>query len=208
MPAAASATSLLSPEGTTNRAHLLDHYTLLTHKVEIEEDVGATLHIEPADTPVAGEEVLAWFALTQRGGKTIPLSDCDCKLTVVSPQTEAIAPALDPVDAEGYEDIPGARFTFPEVGNYQLILSGRPADGVETFSPFELTFETTVAAGTSIPTVPENESATLPEPNDVSDVDPVRRVPTKAPLSAPVIAGGVVLVGIAIALIRYWKRTP
>ena len=211
MPAAVSATSLPSPEFTTAAVGQspANRSVLLAHKVEVQKDVGATLHIEPADTPKAGEEVLAWFALTRRGGKTIPLSDCDCQLTVTSPQIEALTPALAPVNAEGYQDIPGARFTFPEVGNYQLTLSGRPAEGTEAFQAFELTFDTTVAAGTSVPTIPENQAAALPEPTDVTtamETETTETIPTKAPLSAPLIGGGIVLLGVAIAFARYWRR--
>lgn len=42
------------------------------HKVKTTADVGATLHIEPNDTPRAGEVTRAWFALTRKGGKVIP----------------------------------------------------------------------------------------------------------------------------------------
>lgn len=131
--------------------------------------MGATLHIEPNDTPRAGEESLAWFALTRKGGELIPLSACDCQLTVSSKsaQTADITPVLAPVDAEGYQNIPGAQFTFPEVGLYQLTLTGKPLEA-EEFSPFTFEFETTVAAGSSVPTIPENDSAALPTPQDAT----------------------------------------
>lgn len=127
----------------------------IAHQVEIVEDVGATLHIEPNDTPRAGEEALAWFALTRKGGQTIPLSDCDCQLAIYAQaqgqsegDTASITPSLTPVDAEGYEDIPGARFTFPDVGAYTLVISGSPKQP-DSFTPFELSFDVTVAAGQS-----------------------------------------------------------
>lgn len=123
------------------------------HQVEIVDDVGATLHVEPNDTPKAGEEVLAWFALTKKGGRTIPLSDCDCELTVTAQADDSalLTPSFSAVDAEGYTDIPGARFTFPAVGAYTLLLKGSPA-GNGDFTPFELDFELTVAAGVRSPT--------------------------------------------------------
>lgn len=129
--------------------------------------MGATLHVEPNDTPRAGEEVLAWFALTRKGGKTIPLSDCDCALTVTAQANEAVllTPNLSPVDAEGYVDIPGARFTFPSVGVYNLLLRGSPANKGD-FTPFELDFEMTVAAGVRSPSPTEAPS---PAPDEVPD---------------------------------------
>ena len=122
----------------------------LAHQVEVQADVGATLHIEPDDTPRAGEEVLAWFALTRKGGQTIPLKDCDCTLAVSvqsgrSQATPTLEPALKAVEAEGYEGIPGATFTFPEVGAYTLVINGTPKQAND-FTPFELAFDVTVAA--------------------------------------------------------------
>ena len=121
----------------------------IAHQVELAEDVGATLHIEPNDTPRAGEEVLAWFALTKKGGVTVPLSDCDCTIEVFS-QSDKATPIATPkpqaVNSEGYQGIPGAAFTFPNVGAYTLVISGKPQAGAG-FSPFELAFDVTVAAG-------------------------------------------------------------
>ncbi len=54
----------------------------IAHQVEIHNDVGATIHLEPNDTSLAGAPSLAWFALTQRGGTIIPLAACNCNLTV------------------------------------------------------------------------------------------------------------------------------
>ncbi len=129
------------------------------HKVKIAEDVGATLHIEPNDNPRAGEPAQAWFALTRKGGKAIPLSECNCQLSVFSEprkpnESALVKPNLKAVVAEKYQGIPGADITFPKPGAYQLQLIGKPANG-EGFKPFEFKFEVTVAAGTSqpIPTV-------------------------------------------------------
>lgn len=157
------------------------------HQVEIVNDVGATLHIEPNDTPRAGEEVLAWFALTKKGGKTIPLSACDCQLTVLSQADSSVdmMPALSPVDAEGYTDIPGARVTFPAVGAYTLLLKGSPldAEGDENFSTFELEFEVTVAAGERS-SRPTEALADAPEPESTPESTP-ESVPESSNSSTP-----------------------
>ena len=54
----------------------------LAHNVEISNEVAATFHIEPNHNPRVGQETQAWFALTRRGGQTIPLSACNCQLKV------------------------------------------------------------------------------------------------------------------------------
>jgi len=120
-----------------------------SHQVEVQNDIGATIHIEPNDTPRAGRSALTWFALTRRGGRTIPLAQCSCTLKVYAqPRRSDAAPVLTPslqaVSAERYEGIPGAEFAFPEPGAYELELSGRPQAGAE-FAPFVLTFDVTVS---------------------------------------------------------------
>lgn len=125
---------------------------VFAHKVEVAEDVGGSLHIEPNDNPRAGEVVVAWFALTRRGGQIIPLKQCNCQLAVYTePHTDnspaLLKPLLKPVAAERYQGIPGAEITFPKPGAYQLRLSGKPALGAK-FKPFQLNFNVTVAAST------------------------------------------------------------
>jgi hypothetical protein len=123
------------------------------HKVKTTEDVGATIHIEPNDNPRAGEASKVWFALTRKGGKVIPLSECKCQLAVYAEphavkEPALLEPILQPVAVERYKGIPGTEITFPRPGAYQLELRGRPASG-ESFKPFELKFQVTVAAGSA-----------------------------------------------------------
>ncbi|MCC5614872.1 hypothetical protein LC605_07255 [Nostoc sp. CHAB 5836] len=128
-------------------------YPASAHKVEISGDVGGTLHIEPNDNPRAGEPSQAWFALTRRGGKVIPLSQCNCQLAVYAEPYAAgepplLEPQLEPVAAERYQGIPGAEIVFPKAGIYELQLNGKPVSGAR-FRPFEFKFEVTVASGSA-----------------------------------------------------------
>lgn len=128
-------------------------YPAFAHKVEISGDVGGTLHIEPNDNPRAGEPSQAWFALTRRGGRVIPLSQCNCQLAVYAQPYAAgepplLEPQLEPVAAERYQGIPGAEVVFPKPGIYQLQLNGKPISGAR-FKPFKFKFEVTVAGGST-----------------------------------------------------------
>ena len=120
----------------------------LAHNVEISNDVAATFHIEPNHNPRAEESTIAWFALTQRGGKTIPLSQCDCKLNVYTlPRAADTSPVLNPIlqaiDVEKYREVPSANITFPQAGAYELVISGTAKDGT-SFQPFELSYTVNV----------------------------------------------------------------
>ncbi|BAZ70322.1 MAG: hypothetical protein KME28_02790 [Pelatocladus maniniholoensis HA4357-MV3] len=126
-------------------------YPASAHKVKTTADVGATLHMEPNDTPRAGEATRAWFALTRKGGKVIPLTQCDCQLLVYAePHASGEPPLLEPrlksVSAERYKGIPGAEITFPRAGSYQLLLLGKPTVRSK-FKPFQLKYRVTVAVG-------------------------------------------------------------
>lgn len=143
------------------------------HEVEISEEVGATLHIEPNDTPKAGELSQTWFALTREGGEPIPLDKCDCKLSIYpEPKSSQpiLQPILKPISTEGYKNIPSAEVTFPKVGIYNLEITGKPIGG-EDFKPFKLNFKVTVA--TSIPQLPTSTSSepkvAQPDPNQLSE---------------------------------------
>jgi hypothetical protein len=90
--------------------------TLLAHKVQVAEDVGATLHLEPNDTPRAGETTLTWFALTQRGGQVIPLEDCDCQLAIYAMPQGQNAPVLEASLSRGLPEYSGGRHHLPAGG--------------------------------------------------------------------------------------------
>jgi hypothetical protein len=145
----------------------------LAHKTEVSGDVAGIWHLEPNHSPKAGEPSQVWVALTQQGGRVIPLDQCDCRLAVYeggqNEDAPVLQPELEPVSAESFQGIPGAEVTFPEIGEYRLVLTGSP-EGEATFSPFELTYTTVVAAGRDRTT----NSATQTEP-----------VESAAPLNKP-----------------------
>lgn len=121
---------------------------VIAHIVEVSRDIAATFHLEPDHNPKAGETATVWFALTRRGGKTVPLSQCDCELFVYSiPRTEnarpLMQPELKPISAERYREIPGTEIIFPRVGSYELELTGTAKNGAE-FNPFTLTYTVNV----------------------------------------------------------------
>ncbi len=123
---------------------------VLAHKTEVSGDVAGIWHLEPNHSPKAGEPSRVWVALTQRGGKVIPLEQCDCQLSVYevgeNEDFPVLQPELEAISAESFQGIPGAEVTFPDLGEYRLVLTGNP-QGEATFAPFELSYTTVVAAG-------------------------------------------------------------
>lgn len=199
----------------------LDPGAALAHQVQRTTEVAGTLHIEPNDVPRAAELTQIWIALTRRGGTVLPLADCRCQLVVYAepyqPGDEPLqVPPLAPVSAEGYAQIPGAEVVFPAVGTYTLVLTGEPTPGAAAgaeFTPFELTFPVTVAAGTAPPVTatpdlpPESTpdpvtSAATPEiapPEATVAVNPNpadELTPTTSPLGLGLAVGGLGLLGL------------
>lgn len=144
---------------------------VLAHKVQTAANVGATLHIEPNDHPRSGESSLTWFALTRKGGKIIPLAECDCKLAVYS-KSSSSQPLLEPPlksisAAERFENIPAAEIVFPQPGAYRLQFTGSPKIA-GSFQPFELNYDISVAPGVApsrSPTVAQLPSQPQPAEN-------------------------------------------
>ena len=185
------------------QTHLLG---AIAHEVEISADVGGTLHIEPNDTPRAGEEILAWVALRTEGGQSINLEDCDCQLTVYTQPKQAdaaplLSPELTAVEGDSAQDIPGAEFTFPSVGLYTLVMTGEPKQTAD-FSPFELTFDVTVAAGESVSAPASSSPAVLPPEIPAESVAAKAVSGTGQRPILLLFLGGIVIGAIAFLIIR------
>lgn len=140
------------------------------HSVKVAEDVGGTLHIEPNDNPKAGESSETWVALTRKGGKLIPLKDCNCKIEVynkprLKESTPLLKPALRPISTSQYQGIPGTDIIFPKPGNYEIQINGTPKTNAN-FKPFKLTFPVTVAAG-KIVAAPTASPKAVNSPNQI-----------------------------------------
>ena len=141
--------SILEYRKLTNIVH--SFFKFQAHNVEVSEDVACTFHITPNHNPKVGKPSLAWFALTRKGGKSLPFSECDCQLNVYSqPRNAESKPIMNPelkgIDTEQYQEIPGAEITFPKAGVYDLEITGSAKDG-KSFKPFKFNYSVTVTGG-------------------------------------------------------------
>jgi hypothetical protein len=183
------------------------------HKTEVSGDVAGTWHLEPNHSPKAGEPARVWVALTQQGGQVIPLEQCDCTLAVYATNQPGAAPVMQPtlqaISPEQFQNIPGAEITFPAVGEYRIVLTGRPR-AEATFTPFELSYTTVVAVGSAA--VPQAKSTvSTPAPGDALETP---TSPEPNPSSGPwaqFIAIGAAVLGVILAIaviasrLRYQK---
>jgi hypothetical protein len=165
------------------------------HTVKTATDVAATFHLEPNHNPKAGEPATVWFALTKAGGQPIPLSDCDCQLTVKQGADAIATVPLKAITAEQYQGIPGGEMVFPKVGIYQLIFSGK-AKAPESFQPFELKYEVTVQPGKAVAETPvspkSGENSIGLHFHPVVEISPI----------VPGLIGAIALAGVGYWLVR------
>jgi hypothetical protein len=178
-------------------------YPKLAHQIEVDQSVGGTLHIEPNDTPRAGKPSRVWIALTHPGGALIPLSDCECQLRVQAQDQGQVVPTspLQAIAAEGYENVPASEVTFPQVGTYTLILTGKPRTLGE-FDPFTLKFEVLVATGSASASPIATPSLTSPSP--VATPLPTSTARPASPVQAIAIGGAI---AIALGVILWYRLT-
>ncbi len=179
----------------------------IAHEVKVAGDVAATFHIEPHHNPKAGEPAQAWFALTRKGGKIIPLAQCNCKLAVHSePHVEGSKPLLEPslkaVHADQYQDIPGAEIVFPKPGEYELELSGTPKTGAN-FQPFELSYKVIVGAGTTPQSSSQPEQIAEPHAHGMTEQPSESTAQWQIPAA---VGAAVIGLGTIALLVKRQKR--
>ena len=177
------------------------------HNIQRSGDVAGTWHLEPDHSPRAGEPARVWVALTRAGGHTIPLDQCDCQLAVYDlnhPEAGAvITPTLQALSPEVFRGIPGADLSFPRVGEYRLVLTGKPKLPGQ-FAPFQLSYTTVVGPGSKAGTIappPGKQPAISPPPPATAQASPTP--PSPIPWT---MAGLAALALSALGLGQGWQR--
>ncbi|MEI6478139.1 MAG: hypothetical protein WCO52_04090 [bacterium] len=110
------------------------------HFLERDGTIGAVLHIEPGDAPVAGQSATLFFDLKDTKGK-FQLANCQCQIILSSDGRVVSQQPLTDNAATPY-----VSYTFPAAGIYQVELSGFPYVAGD-FSKFDLKWQTRVERG-------------------------------------------------------------
>ncbi len=190
---------------------LLSGLPAQAHKTEVSGNVAGTWHLEPDHSARAGEPARVWVALTQQGGRVIPLEQCDCNLAVYRANQANSAPVMQPtltaMSPENVANVPGAEITFPNVGEYKIVLTGSPTADA-TFTPFELSYTTVVAASSASASTPPPQPAV-----DQGNLEPLPASSDRESVAVPVQASwvwGIAIavggVGLAIATLLFLRR--
>lgn len=115
------------------------------HELETDGQIGAVLHIDPADSPRAGQQANLFFDLKDKQGK-FSLEQCDCKVVVQQNGEELYS--VSPTSVSG---VLTTAYTFPSKGVYQLQLQGKPLQK-DSFAAFTLTYDISIEQEISLTT--------------------------------------------------------
>lgn len=108
---------------------------VLAHETQSDGEIGAILHIDPNDDPVAGEPATLYFEFTDMREK-LNLNSCDCKVVIKKGDSELLNQKFGAADGSSVSAV--VNYNFPEAGIYKAEIKGEPKSG--EFQPFELSF--------------------------------------------------------------------
>lgn len=133
----------------------------LAHVLQSDSSVGAVLHIDPADDPIAGEASSFFFEFKDKKGK-FESSKCNCIFSVLENGSEIYRQNLFQNSSDPNLNNPSVFYTFPNRGVYTIRVTGEP-NQAGMFEPFTLTYDIRVERETSAqsPSNPAEESQNL-----------------------------------------------
>ncbi len=111
----------------------IPYYPIYAHDFENEEEIGATMHVDPNDKPIANEESRINFEFISTSND-FNLQECNCTVTIYKNGRQLLSEELVP--DEDLPDSLGKSYIFPEEGEYNIQLTGKSlhADSFKEFS--------------------------------------------------------------------------
>lgn len=111
------------------------------HVIKYDNDIGASLHINPDDDPVSGKPTSFSLRFTDVNQR-LKLPECNCEVKLKENDKTIEEQPLQPTDPYNSTNT----VTFPKADVYNLIVSGQPKNGA-SFQPFTLDFPLRVNKG-------------------------------------------------------------
>jgi len=130
------------------------------HVLKTDGSIGAVMHIDPDDDPIAGQPATFFFELKDKQNQ-FKAADCNCTVTITQNDKQLYSAALFQSGSASDINTPVFSYTFPEKSIYTVILKGVPATAGE-FQSFTLTYDVRVdrqVAGSSAPAATVNPPA-------------------------------------------------
>lgn len=124
------------------------------HALKTDGNIGAILHIDPDDDPIAGSQSGFLFEFKDKQNKFTP-QNCDCTFSIIEDGKEIYVQPLFQNNQNPSLDSASVFFTFPERNVYQIKVAGKPTPS-DAFQPFSLVWDVRVAR--AAPNIATNSS--------------------------------------------------
>lgn len=111
------------------------------HVLKTDNTIGAILHVNPEDDPIAGEPTQFFFALKDTTNK-FSTDNCNCTVRITQ-NGKTLEDGQGTIDPD-YDQALLFTYTFTKKGMYQIAVIGKP-EHEPTFQPFQLTYDIRVA---------------------------------------------------------------
>lgn len=122
-------------------AYLYFPSSIFAHETESSNGIGAILHIDPGDAPIAGQKSTLFFEFTDMEGK-LDLNNCLCSLQITKDGQEVFKQEF--TGMPGTEGTSGTfDYTFPQAGVYKATVIGHPKEEGQ-FKAFKLNYSVRV----------------------------------------------------------------
>lgn len=117
------------------------------HVLRTDGSIGAVLHIDPNDDPIAGQPATLIFEFKDTQGKFQP-GRCTCQLSITNGAGQQVLGQA--LTFPPGQQVAVNQFTFPTRDVYAVTAVGQPQTPND-FQPFTLTYSVRVARGTGAP---------------------------------------------------------
>jgi len=117
--------------------------TIFAHILVTDNLIGAVIHIDPDDDPIAKKESTFFFDFKDKSDK-LDLSECNCEFQVFENGNKIYSQPLTPLEENGSAT---ATYTFPKKGVYMVKVVGTSVNS--SFDPFTLSYDVRVSRSVS-----------------------------------------------------------
>ncbi len=167
------------------------------HVLKTDGSIGAVMHTDPDDDPIAGEQTGIFFEFKDKQNKFTPAA-CDCTLSILQSDKEIYSQPVFQNNPQPTLDNAAAFFTFPQRDTYQVKVTGIPLSS-GAFQAFTLIYDVQVTKMTTKTPQP----SLLPSPAPATAVTQKPRTYTSLVYA---IGGGVLTTVIAAIVVKLRKR--
>ncbi len=109
------------------------------HILQSNGSIGAVLHIDPEDDPIAKQQAGFFFEFKDKEQKFKP-ENCECTFKIIEGGKEMYSQRLFQNNQNPSLSNASVLYTFPQKDIYQVIVTGKPL-APNSFQPFTLTYD-------------------------------------------------------------------